>query len=151
MNIKTIILAAGQGTRMRSSKPKVLHQIANRSLLQHVYDTSSQLENNSIVIIYGHGGELVKQDLQALDANWIEQKEQLGTGHAVQQAEGYIKDDDKVLILYGDVPLLKKSTIDSLLNNVSKTSIGLLTVELQNPKGYGRIVRDSDGSVLKIV
>ena len=151
MNIKTIILAAGQGTRMRSSKPKVLHQIANRSLLQHVYDTSSQLDNNSIVIIYGHGGEQVKQELQTLDADWVEQTEQLGTGHAVQQAEGFIEDDDKVLILYGDVPLLKKSTIDSLLDNVSKTSIGLLTVELQNPSGYGRIVRDSDGSVLKIV
>ena len=151
MNIKTIILAAGQGTRMRSSKPKVLHQIANRSLLQHVYDTSSQLDNNSIVIIYGHGGEQVKQELQTLDADWVEQTEQLGTGHAVQQAEGFIEDDDKVLILYGDVPLLKKSTIDSLLDNVSKTSIGLLTVELQNPSGYGRIVRDNDGNVLKIV
>jgi len=151
MNIKTIILAAGQGTRMRSSKPKVLHKIANRALLQHVYDTSSQLENNSTVIIYGHGGELVKQELQTLDANWVEQKQQLGTGHAVQQAEGYINDSDKVLILYGDVPLLKKSTIDKLLGNVSKTSIGLLTVNLENPKGYGRIVRDSEGRVLKIV
>jgi bifunctional UDP-N-acetylglucosamine pyrophosphorylase/glucosamine-1-phosphate N-acetyltransferase len=151
MNIKTIILAAGQGTRMRSSKPKVLHKIANRALLQHVYDTSSQLENNSTVIIYGHGGELVKQELQLLDADWVEQKQQLGTGHAVQQAEGYINDSDKVLILYGDVPLLKKSTIDKLLGNVSKTSIGLLTVDLENPKGYGRIVRDSEGKVLRIV
>ena len=151
MGIKTIILAAGQGTRMRSSKPKVLHKIADRALLHHVYDTSSQLENNSTVIIYGHGGELVKNELQALEASWVEQKQQLGTGHAVQQAESYINDKDKVLILYGDVPLLKKSTIDSLLENVSKTSIGLLTVELENPTGYGRIVRDNKGSVLKIV
>ncbi len=151
MEIKTIILAAGQGTRMRSSKPKVLHKIADRALLHHVYDTSNQLENNSIVIVYGHGGELVKQELQSLNANWVEQKQQLGTGHAVQQAEKYINDSDKVLILYGDVPLLKKTTIDKLLNNVSQSSIGLLTVTLNNPKGYGRIVRANDGSVLKIV
>jgi bifunctional UDP-N-acetylglucosamine pyrophosphorylase/glucosamine-1-phosphate N-acetyltransferase len=151
MNIKTIILAAGQGTRMRSSKPKVLHKVADRALLHHVYDTSAQLENNSIVIIYGHGGELVKEQLSTLDADWVEQKEQLGTGHAVQQAEGFINDEDKVLILYGDVPLLKKSTIDKLLENVSQSSIGLLTVELDDPKGYGRIVRDNDNNVLKIV
>jgi len=151
MDIKTIILAAGQGTRMRSSKPKVLHKVADRALLHHVYDTSAQLENNSIVIIYGHGGELVKQQLSELNADWVEQKEQLGTGHAVQQAEGYINDDDKVLILYGDVPLLKKTTIDKLLENVAQQSIGLLTVVLDNPTGYGRIVRDEDGSVVKIV
>jgi len=151
MDIKTIILAAGQGTRMRSTKPKVLHKVADRALLHHVYDTSAQLENNSIVIIYGHGGELVKQQLSELNADWVEQKEQLGTGHAVQQAEGFINDDDKVLILYGDVPLLKKTTIDKLLENVTQQSIGLLTVVLDNPTGYGRIVRATDGSVLKIV
>lgn len=151
MSIKTIILAAGQGTRMRSSKPKVLHKIADRALLHHVYDTSKQLDNNSIVIVYGHGGERVKEELQELDANWVEQKQQLGTGHAVQQAASFINDGDKVLILYGDVPLLKKETIDALLKNVSDTSIGLLTVTLDNPTGYGRIVRAADNSVLKIV
>ncbi len=151
MAIKTIILAAGQGTRMRSSKPKVLHKIADRALLHHVYDTSKQLENNSIVIVYGHGGELVKDELTELDARWVEQKQQLGTGHAVQQTDQYIDSNDIVLILYGDVPLLKKSTIDKLLENVSNSSIGLLTVDLENPKGYGRIVRGSDGSVIKIV
>ncbi len=151
MGIKTIILAAGQGTRMRSSKPKVLHKVADRALLHHVYDTSSEIENNSIVIIYGHGGELVKNELQTLNAEWVEQKEQLGTGHAVQQAVNFINDEDKVLILYGDVPLLKKSTIDKLLENVSQKSIGLLTVKLDDPTGYGRIVRNNEGKVLKIV
>ncbi|KAF3982287.1 MAG: bifunctional UDP-N-acetylglucosamine diphosphorylase/glucosamine-1-phosphate N-acetyltransferase GlmU [Methylococcales symbiont of Hymedesmia sp. n. MRB-2018] len=151
MSIKTIILAAGQGTRMRSSKPKVLHKIADRALLHHVYDTSQQLDNNDIIIIYGHGGELVKQELNQLDANWVEQKQQLGTGHAVQQAVNFIDDDDKVLILYGDVPLLKKSSIDELLENVSSQSIGLLTVNLDNPTGYGRIVRSDGGEVQKIV
>ncbi len=151
MGIKTVILAAGQGTRMRSSKPKVLHKVAERALLHHVYDTSAELENNSIVIIYGHGGELVKNELKTLNAGWVEQKEQLGTGHAVQQAESFINDEDKVLILYGDVPLLKKTTIEKLLVNVSQKSIGLLTVNLDDPTGYGRIVRDNDGKVLKIV
>ncbi len=151
MSIKTIILAAGQGTRMRSAKPKVLHKVADRALLHHVYDTSKQLDDNSIVIVYGHGGELVKQELTHLDADWVEQKQQLGTGHAVQQAESYIADDDKVLILYGDVPLLKTTSIEKLLQNVSETTIGLLTVILDDPTGYGRIVRASDGSVQKIV
>jgi len=151
MTIKTIILAAGQGTRMHSAKPKVLHKVADKALLHHVYNTSSQLADNSVVIIYGHGGELVKQQLSALTAEWVEQKQQLGTGHAVQQAEAFIDDDDKVLILYGDVPLLKKTTIEHLLQNVSQKSIGLLTVVLDNPTGYGRIVRTADGSVVKIV
>jgi bifunctional UDP-N-acetylglucosamine pyrophosphorylase/glucosamine-1-phosphate N-acetyltransferase len=153
MSIKTIILAAGQGTRMRSSLPKVLHKVADRALLHHVYDTSKQLDNNSIIVVYGHAGEYVKEKLSSLDATWVEQKEQLGTGHAVQQAESHINDDDKVLILYGDVPLLKKSTIDKLLDCVTNTSIGLLTVILDNPTGYGRIVRadGGKGAVLKIV
>ncbi|NBV75445.1 MAG: bifunctional N-acetylglucosamine-1-phosphate uridyltransferase/glucosamine-1-phosphate acetyltransferase, partial [Methylococcaceae bacterium] len=86
MSIKTIILAAGQGTRMRSKLPKVLHQIANRPLLQHVYDTSLQIPDNHIHVVYGHGGETVKERLSHFDAVWIEQKQQLGTGHAVQQA-----------------------------------------------------------------
>ena len=151
MAIKTIILAAGQGTRMCSKKPKVLHRIANKPLLHHVYDTSSRLDDNSIVIIYGHGGEQLITESKELVANWVEQKEQLGTGHAVQQAENYINDTDKVLILYGDVPLLKESTIARLLVNVTDRSIALLTVDLDNPKGYGRIIRDNDGKVLKIV
>ncbi len=151
MKITTIILAAGKGTRMRSELPKILHEIAKKPLLQHVYDMSRQLENNSITIVYGHGAEQVRQCLKDLDANWIEQKQQLGTGHAVQQAKDQIADTDTVLILYGDVPLLKLSTVKSLIANVSNESLALLTVRLSNPKGYGRIVRNQDGLVTKIV
>lgn len=151
MSIKTIILAAGQGTRMRSKLPKVLHKIAGRALLQHVCDTSLTLENNTVFVVYGHGGEQVKNELSYLQVGWIEQAEQLGTGHAVQQAEANINDEDTVLILYGDVPLLKKATIETLLANVSDTSLALLTVCLGNPTGYGRIVRNQQHQVIKIV
>lgn len=151
MTIKTLILAAGQGTRMRSSLPKVLHKIANRSLLEHVYSTSKQIDNNEVTVIYGHGGELVKDSLSMLDINWVQQKEQLGTGHAVQQARSEINDEDTVLILYGDVPLLKPETIVGLLHKVTEESMGLLTVNLDDPAGYGRIVRDKNNQVVKIV
>jgi len=151
MNITTVILAAGKGTRMRSELPKVLHKIANRPLLQHVYDMSRHLENNRIKIVIGHGAELVTDTLKELDASWIEQKQQLGTGHAVQQVSDQIADDDTVLILYGDVPLLKLATVQQLLENVNSQSLALLTVNLANPTGYGRIVRDATGKVTKIV
>ncbi|HIG65278.1 MAG TPA: UDP-N-acetylglucosamine diphosphorylase/glucosamine-1-phosphate N-acetyltransferase [Methyloprofundus sp.] len=151
MTVKTIILAAGQGTRMRSVLPKVLHKVANRSLLEHVYDTSKQIDDNEIIIVYGHGGELVKETLSELEAKWVEQKEQLGTGHAVLQVDNLIGNEDTILILYGDVPLLSKRSIDSLLAKVTAQSMALLTVVLENPVGYGRIVRDAANKVLKIV
>lgn len=151
MKITTIILAAGKGTRMRSELPKILHKIANRPLLQHVYEMSSQLNNNAIRIVYGHGADLVRDTLKDLDATWIEQKQQLGTGHAVQQVSDQIADSDTVLILYGDVPLLKLNTVKRLIANVNDKSLALLTVNLENPFGYGRIVRDKSGQVTKIV
>ncbi len=151
MKITTIILAAGKGTRMRSELPKILHKVANRPLLQHVYDMSKQLNNNEITIVYGHGADLVRSTLKDLSANWVEQKQQLGTGHAVQQCKDQISDDDTVLILYGDVPLLKLGTVSQLIANVTPKSLALLTVKLDNPTGYGRIVRDTSGKILKIV
>lgn len=136
---------------MRSAWPKILHKIANRSLLQHVYDMSRHLENNTIKIVYGHGADRVRETLNDLDADWIEQKQQLGTGHAVQQVSDQVADADTVLILYGDVPLLKLATVKQLIANVSSQSLALLTVELENPTGYGRIVRNDAGQVVKIV
>src|SRR5674476_10935 len=151
MKITTIILAAGKGTRMRSELPKILHKIANKPLLKHVYDMSHQLDNNTIKIVYGHGADLVRDTLKDLKASWIEQKQQLGTGHAVQQVSDQIADADTVLILYGDVPLLKLSTVKQLIANLNDKSLALLTVNLENSAGYGRIVRDESGQVAKIV
>ena len=151
MKITTIILAAGKGTRMRSDRPKVLHEIANRALLQHVYDTAQHLENNTIKIVVGHGADLVTSALKDLEADWVEQTQQLGTGHAVQQVSDQIADSDTVLILYGDVPLLKLETIQTLLGNVTDKALALLTVNLDQPFGYGRIVRNTAGQAIKIV
>jgi len=151
MNLTTIILAAGKGTRMRSELPKVLHKIAGKPLLRHVYDMSRALQNNRILIVYGHGAERVLDTLKDIDADWFEQQQQLGTGHAVQQVSDQIQDNDAVLILYGDVPLLKQSTVQRMLTAVSEKSLALLTVTLDNPKGYGRIVRNEQGLVTRIV
>jgi len=151
MATTTIILAAGQGTRMHSSRPKVLHKIADKALLEHVIDTSQLLQDNKTVVVYGHGAEQVLQELKYLDVQWIEQAQQLGTGHAVQQAVQHIDDDDTILILYGDVPLLKLTTVQQLLQQAGDESLGLLTVDLGDPAGYGRIIRDDNDNVIKIV
>ena len=136
---------------MRSARPKVLHEIADKALLRHVYDTASQFTDNHIYVVYGHGGEMVKQSLADINVGWIEQTRQLGTGHAVMQAIDYLDDLDKVLILYGDVPLLKSDTLAGLLADVNADTLALLTVMLDNPTGYGRIVRNNQQAVMKIV
>ncbi|MDD5229615.1 MAG: bifunctional UDP-N-acetylglucosamine diphosphorylase/glucosamine-1-phosphate N-acetyltransferase GlmU, partial [Methylococcales bacterium] len=151
MNLTTIILAAGKGTRMRSQLPKVLHSIGHKPLLRHVYDLSAGLKNNTIHIVVGHGAELVKKTLTDLPVKWIQQTQQLGTGHAVQQVSDKISDNSMVLILYGDVPLLKAETLQILLSKTNEKTFALLTINLENPKGYGRIVRDNSGRVLRIV
>ena len=150
MNLSVIILAAGAGTRMRSSKPKVLHRLAGIPMVEHVYNTSKTLGAKQVQVVYGHGGYLLKQQCQHFDVEWALQSEQLGTAHAVQQASSNIKGEDVALILYGDVPLTKAETLEALVNKVSANNVSLLTVELDDPTGYGRIVRE-DGKVKSIV
>lgn len=150
MNLSVMILAAGAGTRMRSSKPKVLHELAGIPMVEHVYNTSRGLGAKQVQIVYGHGGELLKETCQHFDVAWVLQDEQLGTAHAVQQASPNVSNDDIALILYGDVPLLKPETLDKLIENISNNNIALLTVKLDEPTGYGRIVREN-GKVISIV
>lgn len=151
MSLSIIILAAGQGTRMRSNKPKVLHTLAGQPLLRHVYKTASSLDQVKINIVYGHGGEQVPEVCQDFNASWVQQEQQLGTGHAVQQALPNVDDEDKVLILYGDVPLISKTTLVELTNAASETGFSLLTAEFESPLGYGRIIRDDSDNVISIV
>ncbi len=136
---------------MKSMRPKILHKLGGVSLLEHVYNLAKQLSDNQIITLYGHGGEALLAELDYLETNWVEQKEQLGTGHAVMQVADSINDQSTVLVLYGDVPLLKLATVNKLLQQVSDRSLSLLTVELEDPTGYGRIIRDSHGSVMRIV
>jgi bifunctional UDP-N-acetylglucosamine pyrophosphorylase/glucosamine-1-phosphate N-acetyltransferase len=145
-----IILAAGQGTRMNSQTAKVLHKVGNKSLLQHVIDASRPLVN-SINVIIGHHSESVKKTTSNDDINWVNQKEQLGTGHAVQQAIPHINDNSICLILYGDVPLIKTETLQILTDKAESSGFSLLSVMMENPFGYGRIIRDSNNSILSIV
>ena len=150
MSLDIVILAAGQGTRMRSALPKVLHPVAGKSMLGHVIDTARQLSPRKIHVVIGHGAELVRERLAADDVDFVLQAEQLGTGHAVAQALPHIE-ADKVLILYGDVPLTQVETLSRLLEQASDTQLGLLTVNLVDPTGYGRIIRDEAGIVQAIV
>ncbi|TMO83881.1 bifunctional UDP-N-acetylglucosamine diphosphorylase/glucosamine-1-phosphate N-acetyltransferase GlmU [Pseudoalteromonas spongiae] len=150
MALTTVILAAGKGTRMRSKLPKVLHPVANKPMVQHVIDNALSLGANTTNLVYGHGGELLKEHLAHNDVNWVLQAEQLGTGHAVAQAKEHIANDDTVLILYGDVPLTKKSTLEALLDVTPSKGLAILTVNLDDPSGYGRIER-KNGNIVGIV
>jgi len=150
MSLEIVILAAGQGTRMRSALPKVLHPIAGNSMLGHVIHSARQLDPQRIHVVIGHGADAVRERLAADDLNFVLQDKQLGTGHAVAQAVPFIT-ADTVLVLYGDVPLIEVDTLQRLLKHVGPQQLGLLTVELDDPTGYGRIVRDADGQVTAIV
>ena len=150
-SLSIVILAAGQGTRMRSALPKVLHPLAGRPLLEHVLAAASALNPEALHVVYGHGGTQVKEALAAWPVNWVAQTEQLGTGHAVQQAAPHLHDDHTVLVLYGDVPLIQPDTLRRLVERAGTERLALLTVELRDPDGYGRIVRSADGRVERIV
>ncbi len=150
MSLEIVILAAGQGTRMRSALPKVLHPVAGNSMLGHVIHSARQLDPQRIHVVIGHGADVVRERLAADDLNFVLQDQQLGTGHATAQAVPFIT-ADTVLILYGDVPLIEVETLKRLLKHVVPGQMGLLTVELDDPTGYGRIVRNADGKVAAIV
>ncbi|MFO7603981.1 MAG: NTP transferase domain-containing protein, partial [Gammaproteobacteria bacterium] len=150
-HLSVVILAAGQGSRMKSSRPKVLHPLAGKALLQHVLDSAAELAPQKLVVVYGHGGEQVRQAIRDEAIVWAEQKEQKGTGHAVQQAMPAVADEHMVLILYGDVPLTNATTLAELVRQVNDRQMALLSVHLDNPSGYGRIVRDGHGKVQCIV
>ncbi|WP_263143620.1 bifunctional UDP-N-acetylglucosamine diphosphorylase/glucosamine-1-phosphate N-acetyltransferase GlmU [Pseudomonas sp. RIT-PI-AD] len=150
MSLDIVILAAGQGTRMRSALPKVLHPVAGRSMLGHVIDSARRLSPRSIQVVIGHGADQVRETLAADDLSFVLQAEQLGTGHAVAQALPALG-AERVLILYGDVPLIEVETLTRLLEKVDAEHLALLTVDLADPSGYGRILRDAEGAVTAIV
>jgi len=158
--VDVVVMAAGKGTRMKSLRPKVLHRLGGRALAQHVIDTAVRLSARSVVVITGHGADQVETGLHAPAANagqsatqlkYVRQEPQLGTGHAVQQAVPVLPDDGVTLVLSGDVPLTRPETLQALLNLCAGERLALLTLDMSNPTGYGRIVRGADGAVQAIV
>ena len=148
--LSAVILAAGKGTRMYSDLPKVLHCVAGKPMVKHVIDTATALGAENVHLIYGHGGELMRERLANEKVNWVFQNEQLGTAHAVQQAAPFFKDDENIVVLYGDAPLISVETLEKLIAAKPENGIALLTVNLANPTGYGRILREN-GNVVAIV
>jgi bifunctional UDP-N-acetylglucosamine pyrophosphorylase/glucosamine-1-phosphate N-acetyltransferase len=148
MNV--VILAAGMGKRMQSDLPKVLHALAGKPLLSHVIDTARQLSPTCCCVVYGHGGELVPTRLAADDLHFVLQEPQLGTGHAVMQATSLLHDDQPTLVLYGDVPLTSDATLRSLIDKASNNKLAILTITMEDPTGYGRIVRE-EHKIVRIV
>ncbi len=151
MPLSVVILAAGQGKRMASDLPKVLQPLAGRPLLAHVIDTARKLGPAAIHVVYGHGGEQVREAFPDSGIHWVLQTEQLGTGHAVLQAMPAIPDDHTVLVLYGDVPLVRAATLTDLTSRAGASSLALLSAVLPDPAGYGRVIRDTTGHVARIV
>ena len=148
-DIQGIILAAGKGTRMYSNIPKVLHTVSDKTLLEHVLNKAHKV-CNKIHVVYGFKGEQVKSSIEDRSVNWVEQREQLGTGHAVSQVVPQIDNESISLIMYADIPLIKESTLDKLIKEADKFGISLLSTKLENPDGYGRIIR-KDGEIKSII
>jgi bifunctional UDP-N-acetylglucosamine pyrophosphorylase/glucosamine-1-phosphate N-acetyltransferase len=156
MNLQIIILAAGQGKRMYSNIPKVLHRLAGKPMLAHVVEVAQQLMPETIHVIYGHGGEQIKNSFPDLPVHWVNQKEQLGTGHAVLQALPYISPEAQVLILSADVPLIQAQTLSALIecaqsSNTHQSALALLVAQVQDPNGLGRIIRTNQGEICAII
>jgi bifunctional UDP-N-acetylglucosamine pyrophosphorylase/glucosamine-1-phosphate N-acetyltransferase len=150
MSLAIIILAAGKGTRMKSSKPKVMHTLGGKPLLQHVVDTAKQLNPTELAVVCGNGSDEVVPYLEQQGIHTVMQTEQKGTGHAVEQAKAFFQKSDQVLVLYGDVPMIEIETLEALINEGDSNSLKVLTALLDNPTGYGRIVRDFDDRMLRI-
>ncbi|MDX1802638.1 MAG: bifunctional UDP-N-acetylglucosamine diphosphorylase/glucosamine-1-phosphate N-acetyltransferase GlmU [Alcanivorax sp.] len=150
MTVAVVILAAGKGTRMKSAMPKVLHPLAGKPMVQHVVDAAATLSPANTVIVYGHGGERVREQVAGEHLGWVEQAEQLGTGHAVAQAMPQVN-EDVVLILYGDVPLIQPDTLQQVVDKVDGSTLALMTLTMEDPSGYGRIIRDGQNKVQRIV
>src|SRR5919201_5556952 len=150
MPLEVVVLAAGQGKRMRSALPKVLHPLGGRPLLAYVLDTARELGARKTIVVHGHGADAVRAAFANTDVQWVLQPEQLGTGHAVQQALPHVGKDAQVLILYGDVPLVRLATLKRLLE-AAGDALAITTAELGDPRGYGRIVRDRAERVERIV
>ncbi|MFM9835810.1 MAG: bifunctional UDP-N-acetylglucosamine diphosphorylase/glucosamine-1-phosphate N-acetyltransferase GlmU [Methylophilaceae bacterium] len=148
--LNIVILAAGKGTRMFSRKPKVLHEVAGKPILRHVVDCAKVLNPAKIIVVYGFGGDLVKNAFNEEIIIWAEQKEQLGTGHAVQQATPHLDDDANTLILLGDVPLINAEACKKLLTHANQ-QLAILSFNKADPTGYGRIIRDAKNSVTAII
>jgi len=152
MTLNLVILAAGQGTRMKSGLPKMLHTLSGKPLLQHVIEAAQSLHPNKIWIVYGHEGEKLKQVFENYPVEWVYQKEQFGTAHAVMQVLPHFKNpQEKVLILYGDMPLISPKTLKDLIEKTSQADLGLLTAVFDEPKGFGRILRNQSNRVIKII
>jgi bifunctional UDP-N-acetylglucosamine pyrophosphorylase/glucosamine-1-phosphate N-acetyltransferase len=150
-SLVVVILAAGQGKRMRSSLPKVLHLLAGRPLLAHVVERALALKPDAVLAVHGHGGTRVRERLAHLPVGWVEQRRQRGTGHALAQAMPRIADDATVLVLYGDVPLVNPRTLSQVAAGASERTLGLMTAVFADPSGYGRIRRDAAGAITGIV
>jgi len=152
MVLATVILAAGQGKRMHSSLAKVLHCLAGKPLLEHVVQTASKLYSSQLpIVVYGHQGDIVQHLLSHLNVVWVKQSQQLGTGHALLQASSSIPTDSHVLVLYGDVPLISYETLKNFISTTPAHSIGIMTANLPDPTGFGRIIRDKHHHIIRIV